>query len=282
MSHGFSVSLLTRTIPNETDGFSYYKWNVNTNTIDENAVIQADYIIHLAGENIGDKPWTSTRKKAIVASREQSTQLLYSTLLKTNKKPNAFISASAVGIYGAQTNPITCTEDTLPGEDFLATVCLKWESSTQLIANLGIRTVQIRTGLVLGKGEGLLRKMAPLFRLRLGSALGSGRQYMPWIHIDDLCEIYLHAVMNSEIKGAYNAAINDGTSNNIFSATLAKVFKFKIWLPNVPAFLLRLVLGERSVLVLTGRKISSEKIIKTGFKFEFSNLETALQNCFSK
>ena len=281
LSHGFSVSLLSRNIPKETDGFSYFKWDVATNTIDENALLQANYIIHLAGENIGEKRWTPTHKKAILDSREQSTQLLYSALIKTNKKPEAFISASAVGIYGAYIDEITCTENTEPANDFLGTVCQKWESSTKPIANLGVRTVQIRTGLVLGKGEGVLKKIVPLFRLRLGSALGSGKQYMPWIHIDDLCEIYLHAIMNSEIRGAYNAAVNVNTTNTVFSKTLAKIFKYKIWLPNVPAFVLRLFLGERANLVVTGRKISSEKIQKTGFHFEFTDLETALRNCLS-
>ncbi len=282
ISHGFSVSLLTRTIPKETDGFSYFKWDVDAQTIDDAALLQANYVIHLAGENIGAKRWSSSRKEAILNSRTQSTQLLYSSLKKNNKKLDAFVSASAVGLYGAITNPLTCIESTRPGDDFLGTVCQKWESSTQCIANLGIRTTQIRTGLVLGKGEGVLQKRVPLFRFGLGSALGSGKQYMPWIHIDDLCEIYLHAIQNSEIQGSYNAAVNDGATNEIFSKTLAKIFGYTLWMPNVPAFMLRLFLGERAELVLTGRKISSEKIEKTGFKFEFSNLETALRNCLSK
>jgi uncharacterized protein (TIGR01777 family) len=250
--------------------------------IDDEAINKADYIIHLAGENIAAKRWTSKRKAAINDSREKSTQLIYSVLKKNNKKLTAFISASAIGIYGAVNGPKICTEETALGYDFLGSTCQKWENSIDFIENMHIRTVKIRTGLVLGKGDGFLSKLVPLFKYRLGSALGSGQQYMPWIHVDDLCAIYLEAITNDTMDGPYNAAVNDGTTNAIFSRTLAKIFGYTIWLPNVPAFLLKLVMGEMSKIVLTGRRVASDKIERTNFNFQYKNLEEALRNCLSK
>ena len=282
IAKGYSVSILSRIGKQNKGDIFYYKWDVVNQIIDENAVLNADYIIHLAGENIADKRWTAKRKIAIIDSREQSTLLLYSVLKRYNKKLDAFISASAVGIYGAINGEEICTEDTPPANDFLGYTCQKWENSLDFIENLNIRTVKIRTGLVLGKNEGFLKKLTPLFKYRLGSALGSGKQYMPWIHVDDLCSIYYQAIVNPTMSGSYNAAINDSTTNSVFSKTLACVFRYSIWLPNVPAFVLKLVMGEMAVIVLTGRRVSSDKIEQTGFKFQFKNLEGALRNCLKK
>ena len=279
LENGFSVSILSRSPKKKSEGISYFQWDVDAGTIDESAILNADYIIHLAGENIGAKRWTAGRKKAILDSREKSTQLLYACLQKHNKQLESFISASGVGIYGAINDELVCTETTPAASDFLGTVCQKWESATVPIHNLGIRTVQIRTGLVLGKGDGVLQQLLPLFRYRLGSAIGSGKQYMPWIHIDDLCRIYVAAITNSEMKGPYNAAVDDGTTNASFSAALAKVLGYTIWLPNVPAFVLQLVLGEMAQLILRGRRVASDKIEKMGFQFQFTDLEKALRNC---
>lgn len=282
LDNGYSVTILSRTAKKNSAGVSYAHWNVEDGTIDEQAILDANYIVHLAGENIGAKRWTINRKKAILDSREQSTQLLLATLKKHNKQLDAFISASGVGIYGAITDDVLCSETTPAANDFLGTVCQKWESATIPINNLGIRTVQIRTGLVLGKGDGVLQQLVPLFKLRLGSAIGSGKQFMPWIHIDDLCRIYLEALINSDMEGPYNAAINDGTTNSSFSKSLATIFGYSIWLPNVPAFILQFALGEMAQIVLTGRRVASNKIEAIGFKFEFTQLNLALKNCLDK
>ncbi len=279
LKNGFSVSILSRTVKNNLPDISYYQWDVAAGTIDVKAILDADYIVHLAGENIGAKRWTKVRKKAILDSREKSTQLLYSTLQQHNKQLDAFISASGVGIYGAISDTLLCSETTPAANDFLGMVCQKWEGATLPIRDLGIRTVQIRTGLVLGKGDGVLQQLVPLFKYRLGSAIGSGKQFMPWIHIDDLCRIYLAAIQNPEMQGPYNAAINDGTTNSIFSKALATVFGYTIWLPNIPAFLLQLALGEMAQLVLTGRRVTSTKIEATGFQFQFTQLNDALEDC---
>ena len=279
LAKGYSVSILSRSEKQNKENVFYYKWDVARQFIEEEAVLKADYIIHLAGENIGEKRWTAKRKAAIIDSREQSSLLLYSVIKKSNKKLDAFISASAIGFYGAVNGQEICTEEMLPANDFLGYACQKWEDAIDFIENLNVRTVKIRTGLVLGKNDGFLKKLIPLFKYRLGAPLGTGQQYMPWIHVDDLCAIYLKAMENEEMVGPYNAAINDDTTNEIFSETFAQLFGYRIWLPNVPAFVLKMALGKMSVIVLTGRRVSSEKIQQTGFAFKYANLKEALKDC---
>jgi uncharacterized protein (TIGR01777 family) len=279
---GYTVSILSRRLKQNTEDVFYYKWDVSAGFIEEEAVLKTDFIIHLAGENITEKRWTAARKEAIVQSREQSIRLIYDVLKRNNKKLDAFVSASGIGIYGAINGDEVCTENTLPANDFLGETCQKWEAAADAIGGLGIRVVKIRTGLVLGKDDGFLKKLTPIFKYRLGSALGSGKQYMPWIHIDDLCAIYFEALNNSTMNGAYNAAINDNTTNAIFSKTLAKVYGYSVWLPNVPAFLIKLALGEMAQIILTGRRVCSVKIEETGFRFQFATLKQALGDCLGK
>ena len=282
IENGFSVSILSRSSKQNTADVTYYKWDIATHFIEEEAVIKADYILHLAGENIAEKPWTAKRKEEILQSREESIQLIYDVLKKNNKKLDAFVSASGVGIYGAINGEQICTENTPPENDFLGSTCQKWEFAADTIGDLQIRVVKIRTGLVLGKEDGFLKKLTPIFKMRLGSALGSGKQYMPWIHVNDLCAIYLEAIKNSDMKGAYNAAIFDNTTNTVFSKTLAKVYGYSLWLPNVPAFLIKMALGEMAQIILKGRRVSPQKMIKTGFEFQFTVLEEALKDCLEK
>lgn len=279
---GFSVSILSRSKQENTASIFYYTWDVQKQTIEKEAVLNADYIIHLAGANIVEKPWTAKRKEEIINSRQQSAQLLYSVLKKNDKKLDAFISASAIGIYGAVNGEEVCTEESALGDDFLGLTCQKWEAAADQFEKLGIRTVKVRTGLVLGENDGFLNKLTPIFKWRLGSALGSGKQYMPWIHVEDLCGIYLEAINNINMSGPYNAAINDNTTNASFSKALAKVYGYKIWLPNVPGFLIKLAMGEMAKIVLTGRRVSSAKVKQVGFNFKHTNLEETLKICISE
>lgn len=279
LQRDYSVSILTRNSKPNTEGVSYFTWDVSTQNIEEAAVLNADYIIHLAGENIAEKKWTAKRKAEIRDSRIQSAQLIYDVLKKHNKKVEAFVSASGIGFYGAINGEGICTENTLPANDFIGTICQEWEKSADLMSNLGIRTVKIRTGLVLGKDEGILKKLTPIFKRGFGSALGSGKQYMPWIHVQDLCMMYVEAIENKRMTGSYNATINDSTTNLSFSKVLANSFGYSIWLPNIPAFLIRLGMGEMASIVLTGRRVSSDKVKKLGFRFQFKNLEKALKDC---
>ncbi|WP_140486492.1 TIGR01777 family oxidoreductase [Flavobacterium sp. GSA192] len=282
VANGFSVSVLSRSKRVNTANVFYYKWDVEKQFIEEEAIQRADFVIHLAGANIGEKRWTKKRKAEILSSREQAAQLIYNSLLKWNKNLEAFVSASAVGIYGAINGRAICNENMQPANDFLGLTCQKWEAAANQFEKLGIRTVKIRTGLVLGKEDGFLKKLVPIFKLRLGSALGTGKQYMPWIHVDDLCQIYLEAIKNPMFSGAYNAAITDDTTNESFSKILAKVYGYKIWLPNVPPMLIKIALGEMSKLVLTGRRVSNEKIKQLGFQFQHEDLETAIKECLLK
>lgn len=282
VSKGYDINILTRKPRQNTDKISYYAWDVSKGSIDEKAVLDADYIIHLAGESIGGKRWTVARKKEILDSRVQSAILIASVLRQYDSKIKAFISASGVGIYGALNGEGICTEETAPAHDFLGKVCQEWEKSADTIAVLGIRTVKVRTGLVLGENEGFLQKMIPIFKRGIGAALGSGRQYMPWIHIHDLSLIYLEAIENDQMEGTYNAAIEDSSTNTIFTKIVANIYNYSVWLPNVPDFILQWVLGEMSVLVLTGRRVSNDKLLHLGFRFQFKNLAFALRNCLKK
>ncbi|MEP6805286.1 MAG: TIGR01777 family oxidoreductase [Flavobacterium sp.] len=281
IENGFSVSILSRSDRKNTPAITYYKWDLTRDYIDEEAILNADYIIHLAGEGIVEKRWTEKRKKDIIESRTKPVELLFSILKKHNKTLDAFVSASAVGIYGAITNDNICTENAAPANDFLGITCKEWEKAVDKINSLGIRTVKVRTGIVLGKDEGFLKKIMPSFKLGLGTILGTGKQYVPWIHIDDLCQIYLKAVRDDQMSGAYNSCVTDDTTNESLSRTLANLLGYKIWLPKAPKFILKIVLGEMSLAVLEGQRVSSEKLEKMGFQFEFTNLESALANCLN-
>lgn len=278
---GYSVSVLSRNDKKNTPLITYYKWDLNKNYIDENAVLNADYIIHLAGEGIVEKRWTEKRKKEILESRVKPIDLIHAVLQKNNKTLNAFVSASAVGIYGAFTNDTICTETTPPANDFLGTTCQVWENAADKIEALGIRTVKVRTGIVLGKDGGFLKKVTLSFKAGFGAVLGTGKQYLPWIHIEDLCQIYCKAISDEKINGPYNAAVTDNTTNADLSKILAGLYGYKIWLPKAPSFILKIVLGKMSAAVLTGQRVSSKKIQEAGFEFQFTDLEKALLSCLN-
>ncbi|MDX6182510.1 TIGR01777 family oxidoreductase [Flavobacterium sp. Fl-77] len=281
IANGYTVSILSRSERKNTSKTFYYKWNVDLGYIEEEAILKADYIIHLAGEGIVEKRWSARRKKAILDSRVRPIELIASILKKHNKPLDAFVSASAIGIYGAITNDTICTETSPAADDFLGHTCQEWEKAVDIISALGIRTAKIRTGIVLGRNEGFLEKIQPSFKLGLGSVLGTGKQYLPWIHIEDLCKIYLKTIQDQQTSGAYNAAVTDDTTNQSFSKTFARLLGYSIWLPKVPVFLLKIILGEMSLAILEGQRVSSEKIEKTGFQFEFTDLKTALSSCLS-
>lgn len=273
---GFSVSILSRSPRKNTSSVTYYKWNLKGNYIETEAILKADYIIHLAGEGIVEKRWTKKRKEAILESRIKPIELIYSVLKENNKTLDAFVSASAVGIYGAKTGPEICTENTPPANDFLGTTCQKWEKAADQMNILGIRTIKIRTGIVLGKNEGFLKKITPIFKAGLGAILGTGRQYLPWIHVEDLCQIYAKALLDPKIEGAYNATITDNTTNATLSRILAQLFGYTMWMPKIPPFFIKFILGEMSVAVLEGQRVSSEKIQKTGFEFQYTDIQATL------
>lgn len=276
IENGFKVIWLTRS-NKSINGIKTYLWDVKNQFLDEKAINSADYIINLAGENIGDKRWSSKRKKEIIESRVESNNLLFKKITEQNKNLKAFISASAVGYYGMVTTDKIYVENDLPASDFLGLVCNNWENSCNLFENKGIRTVKIRTGVVLNSGKGALSKMIFPIKMFIGSPLGSGKQFMPWIHIEDLCNIYLKAVTDEKMFGAYNAVAPEHISNKEFTQILAGMLKKPIILPNLPAFVLKIILGEMAKIVLEGSRISSKKIENLGFHFKYPTLNSALK-----
>lgn len=278
---GYSVAILSRVSRHDTDIRSY-AWNIDKSEIEKLAIETADSIIHLAGANIGDKRWSNKRRQLIIDSRIKTGKLIFEKLKENKNKPKAFISASAIGFYGTITTNKIFSETDPPSSDFLGDTCRQWEQSADRFEELGIRTVKIRTGLVLTKQGGVLAKMILPINIGIGSAMGSGRQHMPWIHIDDLCGIYIKAVEDIEMNGAYNAVAPEHKTNKDFTKTLARVLKKPYWFPNIPALLLKLIFGKKSEILLKGSRVSSEKITSAGYRFKFTNLESALLDLLTK
>ena len=272
---GYRVTLLSRT-PKAHAEFTTYGWNHDTGFIDVQAITEADYIFHLAGANLGEKRWTPKRQQEIVDSRVKSGELLYHALKTEKHHVKAFISASAIGYYGAQTTETSFTETDAPATDFLGETCQKWEQVGTQIATLGIRTVLLRTGVVLAPNEGALARLRIPVALGFGSALGSGNQYVPWIHHDDICGMYIEALEDATMHGAYNAVAPTHTTNYELTKTLANVLHKPFWFPRVPAFALRLLLGDMAAMLLEGSRVSCQKISDAGYHFQFPALEEAL------
>lgn len=275
LSEGYRVSHLSRGT-GQFGRVRVFRWDPDNNYIDPQALHGINYIIHLAGANIGEKRWTKKRKDEIVWSRVDSSRLLYSEIVSHKIPLKGFISASATGYYGSVTSEKLFTESDPPADDFLGTTCLLWEEEADLFSAVGIRTVKIRTAVVLEKSDAALARFLSAARFRLYPTLGSGKQFMPWIHISDLCRIYLKALNDEEMIGSYNAVAPDHADNRRFVRTLAKVMNKPFLSLPVPSFLLRLIMGESSVIALKGSRISSERIVSQGFRFEFPELEGAL------
>ena len=274
---GYDVVLLSRK-KKVKPGFTIYPWDLNKNEIEQEAISRSNYIIHLAGANISSKRWSKKRKQIIIDSRVKSAHLLFDKINASGKPLKAFISSSAVGYYGAVTTDKIFTESDPPGPDFLAQTCRLWEEAADKFKDIGIRTVKIRSGVALSNKGGALPKILAPIEIGLGSAIGDGKQYMPWIHLDDLCEIYIKALEDSKMEGAYNAVAPDHKTNKEFTLTLARILKEPFWFPNTPVFFLKLIFGEMANTIANGSRVSSKKIMEAGFKFKFPNLENALRD----
>ena len=277
LSKGHEVSILSRS-KKQSEKVTFYTWDIAKQEIEKVAKQKADYIIHLAGANVGEGRWTDKRKKEIIDSRVQSGNLLLDAVKEHNPNLKGFISSSAVGYYGMVTKDKVFEETDKPGVDFLAKVCEKWENTALKFKQLNIRTVIIRTGVVLDKNDGALAKLLTPIKLGIGSGLGTGNQAMPWIHLEDICNLYVHAIENEGMKGAYNGVAPEQVTNQEFSKTVAKVLKKPFWFPNVPAFALKLLMGEQAIIALEGSPISSKKTEATGFKYTYRNLKDALED----
>lgn len=260
----------------------HYFWDLNSGLIEESALIGVDHIIHLAGAGIAEKRWTAKRKKEIIDSRVKSAQLLFKEVNKMNVKPKTFISASAIGSYGAVTNDKIFTEDDEPGNDFQGEVCQQWEFYSRKFSELGIRNIQLRFGVVFSKNGGALPKMMLPIKLCIGSALGSGNQFLPWVHIDDVLKIIEWSILNGNLSGPYNVVAPEYKTYKEFVKAIADKLGRLLFMPNVPSFFLKLILGEMSQIILEGSRISSKKIVDSGYIFNFPTLDSALSNLLSK
>ena len=272
-SRGYEVRILSRS-NNPKNNYKTFVWNVSEQYINESAFEGLNHIIHLAGAGIADKRWSEKRKKEIIASRVASTNLLYNSVKRLKTPLNSFISASATGYYGAVTSETIFEEKDKPAKDFLGKVCSLWEDSIFQFNEIKIRTVALRTGIVLSKDGGALKKM----KTPVITSLGNGKQYMPWIHIDDLCELYIKAIEDEQFKGAFNAVSPEHISNLSFSKKISKIFNYPFLALGAPSLILQIVFGEMSTIILNGSRISANKIKQAGFKFKFENLEKALKN----
>ncbi|EAQ40951.1 TIGR01777 family oxidoreductase [Polaribacter sp. MED152] len=268
-----SVNILTRT----PDASNEFKWDISKQTIDVDAFKDVEYIIHLAGAGIADERWSDKRKKVIIDSRVDSANLLFSKVKALNLPLKGFISASGSGYYGAITSDKIFEENDAAGNDFLGEVCEKWEAAALQFESINIPVSILRTGIVLSRTGGALEKM----KTPVIAALGSGKQYMPWIHLDDLCQMYIHQI-EENVNGVFNAVAPEHHTSTTFSKQLAKSVSRPYVGINVPSFMLKLAFGDMAKILLEGSRLASDKIRKHKFTFQFPELAEALNNLFKK
>lgn len=254
-----------------------YYWNPATGEMDDEALNGVTWLIHLAGEPVAGKKWTDARKKTIVDSRVQSTRLLIDSIKRTGHKPQKVLAASAVGYYGMVTVPHVFTETDPAGNDFLAQVCVLWENETaRFQTELNIPTATIRIGVVLSDKGGALQQIVAPIRMYMGGILGSGKQWLPWIHVDDLTGIIQFALENPNAQGTYNAAAPQHTRFAQMCRAAAKSLHRPLLPIPVPGFIIKIMLGkEQADIVLKGSRISAEKIQNAGYKFQFTDIQKA-------
>lgn len=281
VSRGIEVIILTRNPKSQVSsipGISYAGWNVEEQTVNEEAFRKARYVIHLAGAGVADKPWTEKRKREIVESRTRSSELLVKALSRFPNDIISVVSASATGWYKEnQSMPAVETDPPDPG--FLGATCKAWESSIQPVTELGKRLVILRTGIVLSNEGGAFPKFANPVRYGIAGILGNGKQYISWIHLEDLCRIYMEAMLNPSWSGIYNAVAPNPVNNRTFTTELAKRIKgsFFIAVP-VPDFVLGFMLGDRREEVLKSSNISSNKLKQQGFQFIYPTIDAAFRD----
>ncbi len=273
---GYRLSVLSRS-EKPVDKATVYTWDVQKKEMDMDALASADYLVHLAGASIAGGKWTVERKKEIRDSRINTTRLLIDKLSQVEKKPAVCIAASAIGVYGHNTGGILIEEGReKPGDDFLATVTKEWEEEILKIENLGIRLVIFRSGIVLSMAGGALPKMVKPVQIGVGAPIGTGEQYISWIHIDDLCQLFKFAIETGQMKGIYNAVAPVPETNKEFTRKIAKTLNKPFFMPNIPPFVLRLLYGEMASTIIGGNRVSSDRVIGEGFTFKFTKLEDAL------
>ena len=273
----YDVAILTRNLSSSIDVKQYF-WDPSKLLIDEDALIGVDCIVHLAGTNISDSRWTKKQKHKIYSSRVESAEFLYHKIKELNIPLKSFVSSSAVGCYGTLTSDQTYTEQDHNADDYLGQLCTQWEAKADQFINLGCRVSKVRTGIVLSSKGGVLPKMMFPINWCLGAALGSGKQFIPWIHIDDLCAIYA-AIINEDIShGVYNGVAPEAITNDDFTCIIAEVLNKPLWLPNIPSWVLKIIFGEMSSILTKGSRICSKKLIKSGYQFKYLSIKSAIHD----
>ncbi len=281
---GYGVIVLTRqpiTANNiVSEKISFARWDVSNNIIDKDAVLKADYIIHLAGAGVADKRWTKSRKEEIQQSRTKSSALIVTVLKENSNKVKAVISASAIGWYGGdlKEKPEAFTETDMAADNFLGETCRLWEESIQPVAALGKRLVILRTGIVLSNSGGAFTEFKKPLKAGVAAILGNGEQIISWIHTDDICRMYIYAIENENIAGVYNAVAPKPISNKILVLLMAKLLRGKFFISiHIPSFVLKLMLGQMSIEILKSATVSSTKIKETEFQFLYPSAEAAVK-----
>ena len=282
LQKGYQVIILSRNTAKESTvpGLSFALWDPQKQTIDKEAIARADYIIHLAGAGVADKRWTKKRKEEIINSRVESSRLVAESLKIIPHKIKAVISASAIGWYGADPsipNPSPFKENAPADSAFLGHTCRLWEESIRPVAELGMRLVTLRIGIVLSKEGGALKEFLKPVKFGLAAILANGKQMMSWIHIDDLVNMFIMAIENDTLAGIYNAVAPHPVSNKELTIALAGT-KRKFFIPlHIPSFIIKIMLGEMSVEILKSATVSSQKIEATGFSFLYPSIIPALE-----
>ena len=274
---GHEVVQLVRRTPNTNES----RWNPATGQIDASVIDGSDAVIHLSGAGIGDRRWTTKYKQELVESRTKSTALLASTIANSAKKPSVFLSGSAIGIYGPRGDE-ELNEQSSNGSSFLADICKQWEAAAKPAVDAGVRTVYLRTGIVLTPLGGALKKQLPLFKIGLGGKFGDGRAWQSWISLDDEIAAIEH-LLTAKVSGAVNLTAPNPVTNADFTTALARALKRLAILP-IPKFGPQLLLGAElaDALLFTGQRVMPSELLKSGFVFKHSTIEVALRALLNK
>lgn len=273
---GIKVNYLTTSkskIENKDDYQGFY-WDPKNDVIEGGCLKNVHTIVHLAGASIAE-PWSDSYKKTIIKSRTQTAALLHKTLSENSHQVENFISASAIGVYPSSLEKLYFEDDKVVADNFVGEVVKKWEAAADDFESLGLDVAKVRVGLVLAEDGGMLEKIKKPISLNMGAALGSGKQWQSWIHIEDLAGIFLFAIKN-QLTGVYNAVAPNPVTNKELTKELASIMGKSVWLPNVPSFALKALLGEMSQIVLSSQLVSSKKIESAGYNFNYTNLSRAL------
>ena len=276
---GYTVSHLSRK-ENNIPRVKTFLWDVQQGTIDKNCINDIDIIVHLAGAGIADKRWTDERKQEIINSRTQSIRLIYGLLKQHLHQVKKIISASATGYYSDRGDELM-TEESAPAGDFLGKCCVEWEQAVDEGEALGLEILKFRTGVVLTGEGGALKQLALPIKFGFGATLGSGKQWIPWIHLQDTVDLYLFGIENT-LTGVYNMVAPNAVTNRKLTVVTATQLHKPLFLPAVPAFMLKLFFGEMSAVVLGSTKVSAEKTELAGFQFKYPTIKEAIRQIYAR